>query len=71
MTEPSTTPPPAGPETQSLPQAKGGGTYGQGDFTKAAQRSKLETDHLDAAPPEPEDGVPEVASGADKPTPKR
>jgi len=37
----------AGPKTQSAPEARGGGTYGQQDFTKAAQRSKLETTHAD------------------------
>lgn len=62
MTRPTQTPEPAGPTTQTAERARGGGTYDQGDFTTAAQRSKLETDHLDQSPATP--GAAGVADAA-------
>jgi hypothetical protein len=36
--------PAAGPETQAAPSAHSGGTGGQGDFSKTAQRSRARKD---------------------------
>lgn len=47
MTRSKEKPPRATSAVQAAPAARGGGTYGQEDFTTAAQPSRLQTDQLD------------------------
>ena len=42
----------AGPDTQAEPAAHGGGTYGQNDFSTAAQSSRHRTEHRSDLPGE-------------------
>jgi hypothetical protein len=68
MTKNPDQPPLAGPDTQSAPRAKGGGTYGQQDFSVSAQRSRLETDQLGDRPISVDQA--EVYDAADSTAPK-
>jgi hypothetical protein len=56
----------AGPDTQGAVSARSGGSYGQGDFSKSAQRSRAHKDRQSDGlkPDRSEDGGPLKAGGA-------